>query len=151
MQPDSVAVLTLLADGLEKNKNSRDLQEAAAVALNSAILRDDAEPIIADYIHRFPESAVPRYALTMFYLQRRLLDKAKTSVDEMIAKFPNDPYTYFSSGMLAMANNQRDQAIKEFEKVLADRSASELLKRRSQEMINLAKGTPNPPPGTPRP
>jgi tRNA A-37 threonylcarbamoyl transferase component Bud32 len=151
MQRDSVAVLTLLADGLEKNKNSRDLQEAAAVALNSAILRDDAEPIIADYIHRFPESAVPRYALTMFYLQRRLLDKAKTSVDEMIAKFPNDPYTYFSSGMLAMANNQRDQAIKEFDKVLADRSAGELLKRRSQEMTNLAKGTPNPSPGTPRP
>ena len=151
MQRDPIAVLTLLADGLEKNKNSRDLQEAAAVALNSAILRDDAEPIIADYIHRFPESAVPRYALTMFYLQRRLLDKAKTSVDEMIAKFPNDPYTYFSSGMLAMANNQRDAAIKEFDKVLADRNASEPLKRRAQEMINLAKGTPNPQAGTPRP
>jgi len=151
MQRDPIAVLSLLADGLEKNKNNRELQDAAAIALNAAVLREDAEPILQDYVHRFPDSAVPRYALAMFYFQRRQLDKAKPIVDEMIAKFPNDSYTYFSAGMLAMGNNQRDQAIKEFEKVVADRNASEVLKRRSQEMINLAKGTPNPPPGTPRP
>jgi len=119
--------------------------------MNGAVVHDDAEPILQEYVRRFPEFAVPRYALTMFYLQHRQLDKARLVVDEMITKFPNDPYTYFSSGMLAMANNQREQAIKEFEKVLADRSAGEPLKRRSQEMINVAKGTPNPPPGTPRP
>ena len=151
MQRDPIAVLSLLADGLEKNKNSRELQEAAAIAMNAAVLRDDAEPIMQEYVRRFPESAVPRYALTMFYLQRRQLDKAKPIVDEMIAKFPNDPYTYFSAGMLAAANNQRDQAVKELEKVLADKTATELLKRRSQEMINTLKGTPNPQPGTPRP
>jgi tRNA A-37 threonylcarbamoyl transferase component Bud32 len=152
MQRDPIAVLTLLADGLEKNKSNRDLQDAAAVALNAAILREESEPILQDYVHRFPESAAPRYALTMYYLQqRRQVDKAKLVVDEMIAKFPNDSYTYFSAGMLAMANNQRDQAIKEFEKVLADRNAGEPLRRRAQEMINLAKGTPNPQAGTPRP
>lgn len=151
MQRDPIAVLSLLADGLEKNKNNRDLLEAAAIAMNAAVLHDDAEPILQEYVRRFPEFAVPRYALTMFYLQHRQLDKARLVVDEMIIKFPNDPYTYFSSGMLAMSNNQREQAIKEFERVLADRSAGDPLKRRSQEMINIAKGTPNPPPGTPRP
>ncbi|MBI5053076.1 MAG: protein kinase [Chloroflexi bacterium] len=153
MQRDPIAVLSLLADGLEKNKNNRELLDAAAIALNAAILRDDAEPILQDYVHRFPDSPVPRYALTMFYLQHRQTDKAKISVDELVAKFPKDPYTYFSSGMLAVANNQRDQAIKEFDKVLADKTSTELLKRRSQEMINILKGTPNPQPlpATPRP
>lgn len=150
-QRDPIAALSLLANGLERNPNNREMQELVGLYLNAVIQRDDAEPILTDFVHRFDKSAVPRYALAMHYIFRHQNEKVKPLVDEMVAKFPNDPYTYFTAGMNFMINNQRDQALREFEKVTSDRNAPELLSRRAQDQINILKGTPIQQPGTPRP
>jgi tRNA A-37 threonylcarbamoyl transferase component Bud32 len=150
-QRDPIAALSLLANSIERYSNNREIQDLFGLYLNNVIQRDDAEMILTDLVHRFENTPIPRYALAMHYIFRRQNDKVKPLVDELVAKFPNDPYTYFTAGMYYQTSNQRDQAMKEFEKVTANRDAPEVLRRRAQDQINLLKGTPFQQPGTPRP
>ncbi|MBM4422294.1 MAG: hypothetical protein FJ030_02745 [Chloroflexi bacterium] len=143
LRDDPLTALIVIADGIRHN-NTNEMWELASPPLERAAGMPGAEPVLQMYAADFPDRAIAIAALARHYLITGHPEQAKPYVDDLRARFPDNPLTHFVYGDYLAATGDIAGAIHEMEIVVADPRVPDSMRKLVQSRINELKGTPQP-------
>ncbi len=144
LREDPIMALTVVADGLQRRPQRRELWEIASPLMLRVAELDGGEGVLTRMAREFPNNPLPSVMLAQHYLNFDRLPQAEPIVNELRRKFPDELGTHFVSARYRAATGDIEGALREFELVANDPTAPPYIRQEAQNYIKNLKGTPKP-------